>query len=56
MSNGFHKYLNQGSEDRTLTEEEKLKKKFNFLETELNFEELKELDKWYENLRTWTED
>lgn len=33
------------------SEEDKLKKKFSFLETKLNFEELKELDEWYENLR-----
>lgn len=56
MPNGFHKFLNQGSEDRTLIEEEKLKKKFSFLDTKLNFEELKELNEWYENLRTWTEE
>ena len=37
------------------SEEDKLKEKFSFLETKLNFEELKELNEWYENLRTWTE-
>ena len=38
------------------SEEDVLKDKFSFLDTKLDFAGLKELDSWYENLRTWTDE
>lgn len=37
-------------------EKERLEKKFGWFDHGLDFEGLKELDEWYENLRTWTDE